>query len=168
MARELQELRHDIKADAERKLAAVDLLLKHLDQGDDGESQESLLSHLVSGVSQSSPAPRAYGGGESSSLNGGPGTINVAQEVREAIDQIKGSFKQQDISHIITMKYPNVEIRGATVSNTIGRLMKRGYIRRVRKSHGSLPSIYRKSEAWPPPMINEADQEEEVVEEHSE
>lgn len=97
-------------------------------------------------------------------MDGQSERINLAQGVREAVHEIEGSFTQQDITRKIKEKHPNAEVRPANVSNTIMRLAKRGYIRRVRKGYGSQPNTYRKTETWPPQMLVETDTQEDVQE----
>lgn len=171
---ELEELQLDIKADAERKLLAVGVLLNHLKQGDEQSGQESLLSdYLSSGMT--TPPPRAYGDGEPHSANGNSETINLAQEVREAIHETSSNtFTQRMVTRTIERKHPRATIRAATVSNTIARLVKNGYVKRVRRGQGSQLSLYRKAETWPSegwPRLEEEeveDVQEDVVEEHRE
>jgi len=154
LIRELQDLRHDIKEDAERKLIAVDLLINHLNQSDDEGVQESLLSGLgfsgkpqpstTSAHPQSVSTPRAYGNGDYSSSDRQAEKIRLTQEVRKAVREIEGTFNKQDIIARLTAKYPRADINPTGVTNALARMVKRGEgIELVEEGYGSEPNTYR-------------------------
>ncbi len=143
------ELRHKIEDDASKKIEALDIVWKLLNEDNKAQGQESSFSEQphpqASGTVSLNPV---YEGGKSLSTNDRSEKINLAQEVREAVHETEGRFTQQSITQRVRGKYPNADVRAPSVSNTLARLVKRGSVKRVRKGLGSEPNIYRKSEAW--------------------
>ena len=61
------------------------------------------------------------------------------------MQEAEGEFNTQDVMRWIKEKYPDAEVRSATVSSTVWRMANEwGTIEKVRDGYGSEPNTYRK------------------------
>lgn len=178
MIRELRGKREELQAERkviDAKLAAINTVIDIFEGKGGGINQEALTSETsgdelqMSEIIESSPPTKPKRRSltppesEGSSANGHSEKIAITQEVREAVQELEGEFKTQDVVERIKAKYPWAEIKPTPVSTALGRMVKRKEgIRVVREGEGWEPNIYERYLPDPPAQENRVAEENAV------
>ena len=153
MIRELRKKRDELQAERaaiETKLAAVSTVIDMFEGRDVSGGQEALTSETSGNELQmseilESSSPTKTPEGKEASANGHPKKLSISQEVREAVQELEGQFKTQDIVQRIKDKYPWAEVTPTPVSTALGRMVKRKEgIRVAKEGEAWEPNIYEK------------------------